>query len=560
MLITDKKELQKYTSEHRIWQGIPSIEVTKKGRIYSCFYSGGIKEELGNYAMLVMSDDGINFSEPIAVAYKDGYRCFDPCIWIDPLGRLWFTWSLIPEHGTYAAICNNPDSDELLWSDVFFIGHDVMMNKPTVLSTGEWLFSIAVWNNGIRVLSAEYDTKEKKRGSFVYKSIDNGKSFKKLGCSEIDKRSFDEHMVIELKNGSLAMFVRTDYGIGVSYSFDGGNTWTKGVDSGIISPSSRFFIRRLKSGRILLITNASHEIRNNLTAFLSEDECKTWKYQLLLDERDDVSYPDAAVDKNGYIYVTYDRERGAFKKNLNEVYSCSREILYSKITEADIMAGKIVNSDSKLKCIISRLGKYCYEEQNPFEEPKKFSDTELAKFLLENHPNNIPDKIFEYYSVNCVNMHKIEAKEFDKLTDILKNECCDKMQITIKMIKLVRSVSDIKIKNYPIVDLIKKTIIENLSSDLSIAEIAEKLGISLYYMAHVFKKVTCITITEYKKSLKLAYAKRMLVDSEKSMTEIAQECGFGSSSYFSKIFVQYEGMSPSNYRSYVKKQLCEEKN
>ena len=42
MLITDKNELKKYTTEHRIWQGIPSIEVTKGGRIFSTFYSGGI--------------------------------------------------------------------------------------------------------------------------------------------------------------------------------------------------------------------------------------------------------------------------------------------------------------------------------------------------------------------------------------------------------------------------------------------------------------------------------------------------------------------------------------
>ena len=49
MLITDKKELEKYTTEKRFWQGIPGIEVTKKGRIFSTFYSGEIDEEVGNY-------------------------------------------------------------------------------------------------------------------------------------------------------------------------------------------------------------------------------------------------------------------------------------------------------------------------------------------------------------------------------------------------------------------------------------------------------------------------------------------------------------------------------
>lgn len=148
MLITDKNELKKYTAEQRIWQGIPSIEVTENGRIYLTFYSGGVKEENRNYCIIIRSDDGVNYSEPIAVAYKDeNHRCYDPCLWIDPLGRLWFTWSVAPEHALYGAVCDNPDADELVFGDVFEIGGDVMMNKPIVLSTGEWLFPSAVWAN-----------------------------------------------------------------------------------------------------------------------------------------------------------------------------------------------------------------------------------------------------------------------------------------------------------------------------------------------------------------------------------------------------------------------------
>lgn len=67
MLVTDPKELKKYTAEYRLWQGIPGIEITKGGRIFVCFYSGETKETFGNYAMLVMSNDGNQFTQPIAV-------------------------------------------------------------------------------------------------------------------------------------------------------------------------------------------------------------------------------------------------------------------------------------------------------------------------------------------------------------------------------------------------------------------------------------------------------------------------------------------------------------
>lgn len=61
MLITDKSELQKYGTLHRLWQGIPGIEVTEKGRIFSVFYSGNTKETLGNFVVLLQSDDGGKF-------------------------------------------------------------------------------------------------------------------------------------------------------------------------------------------------------------------------------------------------------------------------------------------------------------------------------------------------------------------------------------------------------------------------------------------------------------------------------------------------------------------
>ena len=154
MLYTETKELQKYRDSKRLWQGIPSIEVTKRGRIFLTFYSGGVKEEIGNYVIVIKSDDGGNhFSEPIVIVKEDNGRCFDPCLWIDPLGELWLTWAKCPDDGLYASVCRDPDAEELVWGEEFLVGHNVMMNKPIVVKSGEWLFPIAVWNDGIRAVS-----------------------------------------------------------------------------------------------------------------------------------------------------------------------------------------------------------------------------------------------------------------------------------------------------------------------------------------------------------------------------------------------------------------------
>ncbi len=211
MFITQPKILDTYRTDQRIWQGIPSIEVTPKGRIFACFYSGKTTETWGNYCLLVKSEDGEIFSEPIAASYlDDDHRCFDPCVWIDPLGRLWFTWSVMPDHALYDVICEDPDAETLVWGEEFFIGHDVMMNKPVVLSSGEWIFPIAVWS--MPWLSDSWRDKAQTPGAFAYCTVDNGRTFRKLGGALIPDKPFDEHMIVELSDGRLMMWVRTMHG------------------------------------------------------------------------------------------------------------------------------------------------------------------------------------------------------------------------------------------------------------------------------------------------------------------------------------------------------------
>ena len=129
MLITGKGELTKYTLTQRVWQGIPSVAITEKGRMFVCFYSGSKTEDYGNYCVLIHSDDdGKTWSEPVAVAYfGENARAYDPCVWIDPIGRLWFYYSVTPMQKVYAVICVDPDATELSFSEEFEIGGEVML-------------------------------------------------------------------------------------------------------------------------------------------------------------------------------------------------------------------------------------------------------------------------------------------------------------------------------------------------------------------------------------------------------------------------------------------------
>ena len=141
------------------------------------------------------------------------------------------------------------------------------------------------------------------------------------------------------------MLTRTREGVMETFSDDKGYTWTEPIPSEkFIHPNARFFFRRLASGRILLIKNGDkldeNIGRNQLSAWLSEDDGQTWKGGLVIDDRPRVTYPDGTQAPDGTIYITYDHNRGP------------GEIVMAKFTEEDVLAGKIVSPQSQLKMVV----------------------------------------------------------------------------------------------------------------------------------------------------------------------------------------------------------------
>ncbi|UQZ82621.1 BNR/Asp-box repeat protein [Paenibacillus konkukensis] len=360
---------ERFKDHYRRWQGIPSIEVTDQGRIFINFYSGQDAEVGGNMMVLCVSDDhGQTFRPGVTVVEHPDRECriYDPNLWIDPLKRLWLTWTQARgfndgRMGVWVSVCEDPDAEKLNWSPPRRIANGIMMNKPVVTSKQEWLFPCAIWCNTSGSRPSENHGLQHEQFSNVYVSADNGNTISLRGHADVPNRGFDEHMIVEKNDGTLWMLVRTFDGIGESFSHDGGYTWSPGRKSHIDGPCSRFHIRRLKSGRLLLINHYHFEERidlddimsqgnvkswkgrSHLTALLSEDDGKTWPYTLLLDERNEVSYPDAVEASDGYIYVTYDWERVK-----------QREILMARFTEEDIMRGQCGSQGAMLKQLVNK--------------------------------------------------------------------------------------------------------------------------------------------------------------------------------------------------------------
>ncbi len=345
-IIFDPKSL-KYHEDIRMFQGCPTLAVTRGGRIFLGWYAGGLGEpSMDNFNLLVYSDDkGKTWSNPLFVIpsnCEDRIHALDIQLYTDLQGVLHVQWvqnnatlytgqpfeyrpdrPLVKRddyifkdfrHHAWEMTCEDPDAEALVFSEPRALYPGFLRCKPTFLKNGHQLHFA-------------YDQMSDR---YVFqRTEDGGKTFTRHVGSVKYETPFDETMAYEMENGDIRMLARTTQSeLAESISHDGGFTWEATKSSGIPSANSRFFIRRLPSGRILLVNHddSSHK-RRKLTVSLSEDDGCTWPYKVCLDEREDVSYPDADVHENK-IYLTYDHDRMG-----------AREIFFTSFTEEEVISG-----------------------------------------------------------------------------------------------------------------------------------------------------------------------------------------------------------------------------
>jgi hypothetical protein len=335
------------------------MELTPGGRMWAAWVAGGDNDRA--FIIAATSDDrGASWSHPRFVLHsKDPEntplrrRPRVSNFWTDPTGRLWFFYdqsmaSYDGRAGLWAIVCEKSDAPKPTWSAPRRIWHGSMLNKPIVLNDGAWLAPVTVWarNKISAPLRDAHPNLDELRMAHVFVSTDRGASWQRRGGVRIPDTDFDEHMVVELRDGRLWLLARSTRGIAESFSSDSGRTWS---EPAVRFPhvSSRFFVRRLASGNILFVRHGRFDertpTRSHLRAYLSSDEGATWQGGLLLDERDRVSYPDGFQAPDGTIHINYDRDRAG-----------AREILMASFTEADVREGKFTSRNARPAMIVHK--------------------------------------------------------------------------------------------------------------------------------------------------------------------------------------------------------------
>lgn len=90
-------------------------------------------------------------------------------------------------------------------------------------------------------------------------------------------------------------------------------------------------------------------------------------------------------------------------------------------------------------------------------------------------------------------------------------------------------------------------VLTKLDQNISSAELADELAISLRQLQRLFKEKLDTTPTNFITTLKMEEAAKMLLKSDNNISEIAYALGFTDPAYFTRLFKRYFGKSPSEF-------------
>lgn len=201
---------------------------------------------------------------------------------------------------------------------------------------------------------------------------------------------------------------------------------------------------------------------------------------------------------------------------------------------------------------VKRTVLYISTEQLNWYFNKDFKD-EINNLFINKHLqlsrksfsnlSNIFEKIqFEKYSLDNMSESLTKAYFFELIIYLIR---CQRYTHNINQRTNLSNITIGEIVNF---------IENNYSRQLTLPEIAAQFGISESSLTKKIKIFTNMTFKEYLTKTRIEAAKSLLISSEKSITEIAYECGYNNSNFFGDVFKKAVGMSPSSYRKMLTKQ------
>jgi two-component system response regulator YesN len=100
-------------------------------------------------------------------------------------------------------------------------------------------------------------------------------------------------------------------------------------------------------------------------------------------------------------------------------------------------------------------------------------------------------------------------------------------------------------------DLVNRVILfieQNYADEISLGQIAENLNITASYLSNLFHRTTNTTFLKYLTKYRMLKAKELLTKSSNQVKQVAEQVGYYSTRHFTKLFKEFYGCYPSEFR------------
>ena len=173
-------------------------------------------------------------------------------------------------------------------------------------------------------------------------------------------------------------------------------------------------------------------------------------------------------------------------------------------------------------------------------EDEKSSSAFFAKYLILDIVKAIYQEFGTYNETMIMNT----------ANDIMNSN--DLKKVGEVLIKVLEEIVEMDKEILPDTSLaiveIKKIVKNEYMNDISLEDIAEKVCLTSSYVSFIFKKETGNTLIKYLTDYRMKQAKELLEHSNMKIVDIGKACGYSNQSYFNKLFKNYYGMTPKQYR------------
>lgn len=189
---------------------------------------------------------------------------------------------------------------------------------------------------------------------------------------------------------------------------------------------------------------------------------------------------------------------------------------------------------------------YSQETYNLHFGNKKIDDYSIYQ-SVKSHPELLFDEeelkeIEVYFKLMKTESESLKAKQKDKILNLL-----DCINIEISRKYLPENNHKTPIYNHKI-NQFEKLTETFFRTEKSPSFYASKMSITLKHLNRICKSILNKTATQLITERVILEAKRLLIDKNKSVSQIADELNFENYSYFAKLFKKENGISPSDFR------------